>query len=381
MKRKFCTLEELFKSGRFKVDDYVEYLPTPSVYIAKAEETGYRYAQSIETDKSAKFILYNYNDETKTFDIVTADAVNNLTLEGAIGFFYGPDVLNIACKESYSIPEMGILARSINMDDINKKTGFIPPDNPARFAYYPKGIGVSGEIEYNGNIYKKVSHINRNARFYICDGGGREKVDGDGNKYRVPQADNPVYVTSTFYSYSNKEKVSRRYWLASQCTAVYPEFAVFDIPIASSRIVRDINLYLYGSHGSAKGIGGAVRPLVSLSPKLLVDITDESRDGSLPKKAWKLVFDEGNDVSYFKNSSTEVVEKSSSDSTSVTKVDEDEEEKYKIIQVNDINLRNACDKLAKEVCLQISQGFKAVGQFRMICKDDEFILLQQVVKE
>lgn len=380
MKRKFCTLEELFKSGRFKVDDYVEYLPTPSVYIAKAEETGHWYAQSIETDKSAKFILYNYNDETKTFDIVTADAVNNLTLGGAIGFLHGPDVLDIACKESYSIPEMGILARSINIDDINKKTGFIPAKNPARFAYYPKGIGVSGEIEYNGNIYKKVSHINRNARFYICDGGGREKVDWDGNKYRVPKVDNPVYVTSAVYSYTRKEKVSRMYWLASPCIAVGSEYAVFGMSVASGKDVGYVN-YLYVSHGNSCSYNVGIRPLISLNPQILVDITDESRDGSLPKKAWKLVFDEVNDVSGSKNSSTEVVEKSSSDSTSVTKADEDEEEKYKIIQVNDINLSNACDKLAKEVCSQISQGFKAVGEFRMICKDDEFILLQQVVKE
>ena len=60
--------------------------------------------------------------------------------------------------------------------------------------------------------------------------------------------------------------------------------------VASSEGVGGGNV-LYYSFGGSFGDSVGVRPIVSLNSMLQVDISDERRDGSLPEKAWKVLFD------------------------------------------------------------------------------------------
>ena len=286
MEARVCTVQELFESGKLRKGDYIEYAPAAGRYFTSLEDTGWG-TQIIETDLNARWIVHDYDKEKKTFSIKTEDGVNDVSLRGAVGFIKGPDTLHAICKECYSIPLKGIYARSMVVEDYNEELGFVPPENPDRFAFYPCGSKVSGEIEYNGKIYKKVEHGDKFVRFYMCDGGGKEEVDKNGIVYRRPLKNKPVFVTETFYYNNRAINISKCHWLASPCVNLFSSYANFRVHYASSSYVGAY--YLYSSYGSEYCDSYGVRPLVSLSSMLQVDITDEQRDGSSPEKAWKIV--------------------------------------------------------------------------------------------
>ena len=83
MERKFCTVEELIKSGRIRNGDFVEYVPTAGRYVTKKEETGWE-EEVIETDLDAKWIFHGYDEYANYFCIKTADGVNEVTLNGSL---------------------------------------------------------------------------------------------------------------------------------------------------------------------------------------------------------------------------------------------------------------------------------------------------------
>ena len=286
MEARVCTVQELLKSGRLKKGDYIEYAPAAGRYVTSLEDTGWG-TQIIETDLNARWIVHDYDEEKKIFSIKTEDRVNDVSLRGSVGFVKGPDTLHAICKECYSIPEKGIYARSMVVEDYNEETGFVLPEKPNRFAFYPCGSKVSGEIEYNGKMYKKVEHGVPFVRFYMCDGGGKEKVDKNGSVYRKALKNKPIFVTETHYYYENIINISKSHWLASPCVDLYSSYADFRVHYARS---SNVSAYrLYRSDGDEDCLSLGVRPLVSLSSMLHVDITDEHRDGSSPEKAWKIV--------------------------------------------------------------------------------------------
>ena len=375
MKRKFCTVEELIKSGRMRKNDYVEYVPTAGKYVTKKEETGCE-SEIIETDVDAKWILHGFDEEQKKFSIKTEDGVNKVTLVGAIGFVYGPKTLEAICRECYSIPEKGIYARSMTVEDRNEEVGFVPPEKPERYAYYPCGSQVSGEIEFNDNVYKKVAHFDKRARFYLSDGGGKEVADENGIICRIPLENNPVFVTKTYYSYKHYERLLRPYWLASPCVNLLSSYAFFGVHGACSDIVSAY--FLYSSGGYAGGGGYGVRPLVSLSSTLRIDITDGERDGSSPEKAWKLVIDNEICESSCILDDSNVNNEDNMNLVTEMKV---EEGRYKIVTVQDADLMSASKKLEAKVNKLIAEGFEAVGEFKMSAQDKVFILLQQMIKK
>ena len=375
MERNFCTVEELIKSGKIRKGDFVEYVPTVGKYVTKKEETGWE-PEVIETDLNAKWIFHGYDEEKKSFCIKTADGVNEVTLSGSIGFVRGPEVLHAICKECYSIPEKGIYARSMVVEDYNEETGFVLPEKPNRFAFYPCGSKVSGEIEYNGKMYKKVECY-QFVRFYMCDSGGKEEVDKNGIVYRKPLKNKPVFVTETYYYNNRAINISKCHWLASPCVSPNSSGADLRVRYASSSGVYAYLLYVAG--GSTYSISRGVRPLVSLSSMLRVDITDEHRDGSSREKAWKLVI--SNDVNDNDCTNKEIDTTAIETSENIPNKTDMEESKYKIVRVQDKDLMTAFDKLENEVNKLIWQGFEIVDKFEMYFQNNTIILMQQVIKK
>ncbi len=96
----------------------------------------------------------------------------------------------------------------MTIEDINDACGYTPTSTPERYAFYPNGTSVSGTITYNGNIYEKTVDKNGTA-FYTYDGGGVEKTDSNGFKYRTPEKNNPVYVTDTSYYFDVESDYSK----------------------------------------------------------------------------------------------------------------------------------------------------------------------------
>ena len=287
-------------ADKVKVGDYVEYIPDTAEYTTDTNNTGYTSAQTLNTETKDWRVLY-VNSETGEVLLTTNGIVNDGTyLRGIKGYFRGPTELNNMCKALYSNSSLGITARSMTIEDLNKACNYTPSE-PTRYAYYPNGTTFEeGDttIEYNGKTYTKTAYGYSTAKFYTSDGGGEEK-DSDGFTYRTPEAGNPVYVTKTFYSYNPSSKNSTvgsilggSYWgwLASPCVGLSSSYAYFCVRVAQS---RDVSLNeLCNSTTDDMGGGSysnGVRPLVSLGSMLQIDTSDTARDGSTSAKAWKII--------------------------------------------------------------------------------------------
>ena len=292
-------------ADKVKVGDYVEYIPDTAEYTTNTNNTGYTSAQTFKTQSKDWRVLYK-NTETGEVLLTTNGIVNDGTgeknekmcLVGTKGYFRGQTELNNICKALYSNSSLGITARSMTVEDLNKACNYTPSEPTTRYAYYPIGTTFAeGDttIEYNDKIYTKTAHASSTAKFYTSDGGGIEKTDSDGFTYREPEAGNPVYITQTYYSYTPRSKNSTvgsilgsSYgWLASPCVDLYSTRAYFNVRGASS---SSVNAYfLYNSSGSADSLSYGVRPLVSLGSMLQIDTGDTARDGSTSAKAWKII--------------------------------------------------------------------------------------------
>ena len=283
-------------ADKVKVGDYVEYIPDTAEYTTDTNNTGYTSAQTLNTETKDWRVLY-VNSETGEVLLTTNITVNDGTyLQGIKGYFRGPTELNNICKALYSNSSLGITARSMTIEDLNKACNYTPSE-PKRYAYYPVGTTFAeGDtmIEYNGKTYTKKAHGFSTAKFYTSDGGGVEKTDSDGSTYREPEAGNPVYVTQTDYDYDPSSKNStvgsvliNSGWLASSMVDIYQFYAVFCVrKVRGSLVNADVLGY---SHGSTGSCSNGVRPLVSLGSMLQIDSSDTSRDGSTSAKAWKII--------------------------------------------------------------------------------------------
>ena len=285
-------------ADKVKVGDYVEYIPDTAEYTTDTNNTGRTSTQTLNTETKDWRVLY-VNSETGEVLLTTNGAVNGVRLEGTKGYFRGPAELNNICKALYSNSSLGIIARSMTIEDLNKACNYTPSEPTTRYAYYPYGTTFEeGEttIEYNGKTYTKKAHAWSTAKFYTSDGGGIEKTDSDGFTYREPEADNPVYVTRTYYSYnpsSNNSTVgsilgdSYWGWLASPCVTLHSSIAYFRVRGAGR---GDVNAdSLCASEGGSLTCSYGVRPLVSLGSMLQIDTSDAARDGSTSAKAWKII--------------------------------------------------------------------------------------------
>ena len=285
-------------ADKVKVGDYVEYIPDTAKYTTDTNNTGYTSAQTLNTETKDWRVLY-VNSETGEVLLTTNGIVNSGTyLRGTKGYFRGPTELNNICKALYSNSSLGITARSMTIEDLNKACNYTPSEPTTRYAYYPKGTRFAkGDttIEYNGKTYTKTAHGNSTAKFYTSDGGGVEKTDGDGFTYRTPEPDNPVYATETYYYYNPRSKNSKvgsvlgnfGGWLASPCVNLGSFYAYSCVRLAGSRLVGEY--FLYGSYVSSLSLSFGVRPLVSLGSMFQIDSSDTARDGSKPRKAWKII--------------------------------------------------------------------------------------------
>ena len=286
-------------ADKVKVGDYVEYIPDTAEYTTDTNNTGYTSAQTLNTETKDWRVLY-VNSETGEVLLTTNGIVNDGTyLQVTKGYLRGPTELNNICKALYSNSSLGITARSMTIEDLNKACNYTPSEPTTRYAYYPNGTTFAkGDrtIEYNGKRYIKIAqNYSSTAKFYTSDGGGVEKTDGNGFTYRTPEADNPVYVTQTYYSYNPSSKNSTvgsilgsSYgWLASPCVDLGSSGANFFVRIACSSAVFTYRLYT--SYGNTGSNSFGVCPLVSLGSMLQIDTSDTSRDGSTSAKAWKII--------------------------------------------------------------------------------------------
>ena len=266
------TQEEIL--AKIKVGDYVNYVPTSKTITTDTSKTGYDSAQTLTTQANTEWRIFSI-DETTGEILLTTQGVTNtdtkVTLKGATGYVHGAEELNRICKELYS--SGSLTARSMTVEDINKAVGYDTTTDAA-----------SDNADY-GKEYTYTS-----GKFYTYEENGKTVTS---ETPKVASSSNPVTVKNTYYWYDPSSRNSivgiilggRDGWLASPYVYAYSSLAGFNM-----RIARSSDIYgnsLYGSNGIVSTPAYGLHPVVSLSSKLL-DVGDESKDGTTVETAWKL---------------------------------------------------------------------------------------------
>jgi len=305
-------IEEWIDIAKYvKVGDYVDYNPTITTKdgTTPVETSKLSYSSPIgtatehgngnsvqnftATEKTRWRVLSIENGvvELISENVIKSDTNANFILEGARGYLYAERELNEVCKifgygygadttkgGSYTtggpidkqitgkIEETG--ARSITIEDINKKAGITEADYTTLDSSYGSITNPTSNVKY--------PTVNGDSTTGISTSAGVKNL-----KY-------------TYYSY-HKSKIENtdiqnilinsNYWLASRCIHTYSSFAYFSV-----RYVNGVTADTNGlCNGKSSGLieyassRSAVRPVVTLKSDIIDVSTNYSTEGE-----WKL---------------------------------------------------------------------------------------------
>lgn len=282
---KTCSIIELYKNGRLRRGDFVEYFPDKNTYTTNSENTGCE-PQVLTNDTSVNWRVWDVDKESGELLLFPdSSPIGYVAFCGIRGFMKATDELNKICSELGGNKELGAEARCVDINDMNKHFKMIPEDNHIGYAIYPYDVEVRGTEVYKGKKYKRAPHNCEIAKFYVSDGGGREEKDENGFVYRVPEENNPVYVTHACISYEHGNIINQSFLLASTgvCIDSYGEFLSLQCCFGSCIG----NMMLYDSGELIERCEDPIRPIVSIKTSLHMDVSDEKFNGGIPHRAWK----------------------------------------------------------------------------------------------
>ena len=273
-----------------KVGDYIDYTPdTAENYMglgnSESEKAGSASnpVEGIPQDTTLKWRVMNINDDGSV-DIVSAAPISsNVYFQGSIGYNNGVLLLNDLCKTQYSNSILGVTARSINLEDIEKK--FNSTGINARNAYssnqqYGNSQTYSGDFSYSPYIYDMV---------------GKTTAEESKDYYSTPTTatstkKGTLKLQQTYYGFSNTPAsyfgdstfhelifgTGTTYWLASRyadCTSTLADFGlrnVYSADLSGSILFNSTNYALsYTLH---------VRPVVSLGSNIKISTDGGTAD-------------------------------------------------------------------------------------------------------
>ena len=282
-----------------KVGDYVSYTPdTSEAYPLPTTVSGYTNNQSIEQDRSLLWQILSVNNDG-TVDLISSKPTNtNVFFEGALGYNNGVYLLNDICANQYSNKELGITARSITKDDIEKrlnKTGIDAKDN-----FYSSDNIKNGET----NTYTKDDNRYYPNLYAYENGSGidtietkKDGIERSENYYMntttetFSKANEFLTVTQNYYFFHNLKSLNYfddtdfmelifgleeglNYWLASRFYICNEFQANFGISYVSED--NFVNYTLFRSNTAEDPHNNKIRPVV----RLRADIQIYGGDGS-----------------------------------------------------------------------------------------------------
>lgn len=130
-----------------KIGDYVNYVPKSQLeYIVYSEISGYYRNRIIGLDGALKWRVLSVKDDGRVELISDRPANNNsLMLENAIGYNNGVYFMNDICEKLYSNSDLGVIARSVAIEDIEKQM--------SESAIINKNSYNNGDINYGETIF------------------------------------------------------------------------------------------------------------------------------------------------------------------------------------------------------------------------------------
>ena len=272
--------------SQVNIGDYVSYKPGIYQYISQkgsgpVHGNGYG-NQTFTSNDNIKWRVLNKDISTGEVILISenpiqTDSNTNFYLKGAIGYLYAEEELNRICSiygygkgantnkvfnyvtgDSTDGIDTGVLtgsgARSINVDDINKITGYIPKEagEYTNLIYYPTRKTETGYSSIAVNRKDKTTYYDYAASQYLNN--------TTSNIYKLLFGDSNIY-----------------YWLASRCVASGNNYSGFDVSIVTGGYIGANNVGVgLTNYLEEHQFFYGVRPIVYLKPNLQTNGKDET---------------------------------------------------------------------------------------------------------
>ena len=231
-----------------EIGKYVNYLPTAKFFTSQGQYNGGADV-TLSTDIKSKWRILFVEDNK--ISLISEKPVNaGFYLGDYNGYNNGVLLLNNACKEMYSNEALGGIARSLNIDDIEKVSRFAGTSLAECEAYeewYPE-IFEYEKTGAPGGIYGKKYDLSDQDKYIIGDNAGGLSIKGKITYYTYTMTNDymkPIYL-ELFRYIAGTETNLESYWLASRCVnyndvGSYFDFCLFSVnngAIGGSKLYR-----------------------------------------------------------------------------------------------------------------------------------------------
>lgn len=235
---------------KISIGDYIEYKVNGSnEYVIDKKYSGLNDKQTIYY-VDTKYRIFNINNDG-SIDIISDDSLyidnnkNKLKLYGVKGYKYSTYILDLISKNIYGNNDNVINAKNISINDINtkliNKTKYITKDISIIDGYYPSNDNI---LEYQfGSINLKEKHYQM-----------------DITKYN--------YINENYYDLINNYE---EYFLGDDYI-VKNNLVHFGIYSLNTNYIKSNTLYY--SNNESKVFELKIRPLITLSNKIILNIKD-----------------------------------------------------------------------------------------------------------
>ncbi len=268
-----------------KVGDYVNYTYDNAENYNLTEAISgspSNLATGIPQTNNLKWKIFAIHEDGKIDLISETPTSTNVYFKGALGYNNAVLLINDICAKQYSNKELGITARSINLEDIENQ--FNEQGLSARNAY------INANTQY-GKTNTYGSGSNQYPNLYAKENGSgintaTTKTDGIGNSdngYTIPTtetsstADNGLTATQTYYNLKNTPSsyfdnievykmlfgTNSYYWVASRASLCNVEAVNFGIRHVNMTDLGSYNMFL--SDGQVYNGNRLLRPVVTLN--------------------------------------------------------------------------------------------------------------------
>lgn len=289
------------EAKRIRIGDYVDYTydinDDTREYDLPKTVSGDRSDQTILQTEGLKWRIYSFNEDGSVDLISDVATTSRAYFRGALGYNNGVYVINDICKKQYSNESLGIIARSIRIEDVEKSMNEDGLEN--RYVYTNGTAHFEDVKTYTGKYsYYPVLYANEN-------GSGIDttelKEDGIGTSdpfYNEPTTEtfgqastNGLTVKQSFYSLGNTIptnyfysidlydilfKSGSAYWLGSRYTFCRKDYVDFEIFCVSGTYMTGYNMF--SSRKSEYGYGYYIRPIVTIGGDLQIEECEGQND-------------------------------------------------------------------------------------------------------
>lgn len=279
-----------------EVGDYIEYIPNASQYRIDTNVSGYSATQRISTDTTTPWRIWKITSSKVL--ITPASAVNTtgvsggldgkLAFKGHLGYVNGAALIDKACKTLYTCSSLRVNANSVrsmtsadidevstyNKEDAGTDTFNYGDEHTFDVGTFYLPIAVGGG--HNSNPARLATPFKLKYNFYT------------GNRYNscTEQVNNSKLPNMTYI-----DLLGGSAWLASNGVELDEDngdyFAKGYLHVLDEGILQGQFIYDQTGYEEAASSYG-LQPVVSLDKTIIIDETDDTRDGTSPSKAWKV---------------------------------------------------------------------------------------------